>query len=458
VAAWQRIYAGGIAALALLALPAAGQEGPVLSTPLVFDLDGDGIEFLGPDDSGVYFDMDSDGFAELTGWIAADDGFLVLDRNGNGAVDDIGELLGWGEPLSLLRFYGEQQKGRLGTGFGLLRKWDRNGDGAVDAADPMFGQLAVWRDLDRDGVSRPGELQGLPQAGIAALATESNQGMLSFGRNTVCDSGFFSGADGRRFSLVGVRLDYNAQFTRFIGASVEDPRTAALPVLAGTGDAQGLSAAMSEDPELLRMVAEFAKLGVGDAQHLEVYLEEILHRWYRADGINSSGRGRHMDARRLAALERMQGTPWRSETGSDRPTAAQAAELTAAWSDGVALRMAQLLAQVPLGETLIPGVTYRAPAGLALPAGATLDGMLANMRRQAPGAPKAKVRYWRVMAQLLFALRPEFQSAMPADRRSAFESEFTREIDAVLVGEGVPYGYAQLRAATLNGSGALMIQ
>ncbi len=56
--------------------------------PIVLDLDGDGYELTTQRNSGVYFEFDSDGFAEKTGWVRPDDGFLVLDANANGIVDD----------------------------------------------------------------------------------------------------------------------------------------------------------------------------------------------------------------------------------------------------------------------------------------------------------------------------------------------------------------------------------
>ena len=61
-----------------------------MNDPLVLELDGDGIETsaLGTQgrDSDVYFDHDGDFFAERTGWLDGDDGFLALDKNGNGGV------------------------------------------------------------------------------------------------------------------------------------------------------------------------------------------------------------------------------------------------------------------------------------------------------------------------------------------------------------------------------------
>ena len=68
-------------------------------SPLVVDLDGDGIETLGTD-AGVYFDHDDNGFLEKTGWIGKDDGLLVRDINNNGKIDDGTELFGDNSVLS----------------------------------------------------------------------------------------------------------------------------------------------------------------------------------------------------------------------------------------------------------------------------------------------------------------------------------------------------------------------
>jgi len=61
--------------------------------PLVLDLDGDGITTTSVI-NGPWFDHDSNGFAERSGWINPYDGFLVMDRNGNGFIDDGKELFG----------------------------------------------------------------------------------------------------------------------------------------------------------------------------------------------------------------------------------------------------------------------------------------------------------------------------------------------------------------------------
>ena len=48
----------------------AGQD------PIVLDLNGNGVKTLGQD-AGVFFDHDGNGFAQLFGWVASDDGLLA---------------------------------------------------------------------------------------------------------------------------------------------------------------------------------------------------------------------------------------------------------------------------------------------------------------------------------------------------------------------------------------------
>lgn len=69
------------------------------TSPLVVDLDGDGVETTTEED-GVYFDHDNNGFAEKSGWVGKDDGLLVRDINNNGLIDDGTELFGNNSVLS----------------------------------------------------------------------------------------------------------------------------------------------------------------------------------------------------------------------------------------------------------------------------------------------------------------------------------------------------------------------
>jgi hypothetical protein len=129
------------------------------SDPLVIDLDGDGIETVSQSVSKAYFDVDGDLFREKTGWLKGDDGFLVLDGNGNGRVDDISELFG----------------NRAEGGFAELAGYDLsasggNGDGLISAGDAIWSALQVWQDRDGDGLTDSGELGGLDAKGIVSIS------------------------------------------------------------------------------------------------------------------------------------------------------------------------------------------------------------------------------------------------------------------------------------------------
>ncbi len=73
---------------------------PDLRDPLTLDLDGDGLETTAFSTHPIYFDHDVNGIKEGTGWVLPDDGLLVLDRNGNGVIDDGTELFGDHTPLA----------------------------------------------------------------------------------------------------------------------------------------------------------------------------------------------------------------------------------------------------------------------------------------------------------------------------------------------------------------------
>ncbi|HYG31148.1 MAG TPA: cadherin domain-containing protein [Allosphingosinicella sp.] len=122
--------------------------------PVVFDLDGDGLELVAYDGSSVTFDMDGDGVRDVTGWVAGDDGLLALDRNGDGLINDVSEISFRRDDDAAL------------TDLEGLRAFDSNANGYLDAGDARWEEFKIWRDSDQDGVSQAGELVTLSEAGI----------------------------------------------------------------------------------------------------------------------------------------------------------------------------------------------------------------------------------------------------------------------------------------------------
>lgn len=136
-------------------------------SPLLLDLDGDGIRTTGLEDP-VWFDRDGDGVPELGGWTnsATDEGFLWIDLDTNHRVDGGHELLGVGTRLP--------DGTRAPNGFEALRVYDRpssggNGDGAITAADAIWGRLRVWIDSNHDGVSQPVETGPIHAYGVVTI-------------------------------------------------------------------------------------------------------------------------------------------------------------------------------------------------------------------------------------------------------------------------------------------------
>jgi hypothetical protein len=81
--------------------------------------------------------------------------------NGNGVIDKGAELMG----VDTVKRDNTKAK----DGFDALADLDSNQDGVMNAQDTAFASLRIWRDLNQDGISQPGELQTLAQAGIVSI-------------------------------------------------------------------------------------------------------------------------------------------------------------------------------------------------------------------------------------------------------------------------------------------------
>ena len=132
-------------------------------SPILIDVDHSDFH-LTDAANGVYFDMFGDGLPQHWSRTApgATNAFLVLDRNGNGAVDDGGELFG------NLTTQPNPPGGEGRNGFLALAEFDKpanggNGDGVITSNDAVFANLRLWQDVNHNGISEPSELHTLPE-------------------------------------------------------------------------------------------------------------------------------------------------------------------------------------------------------------------------------------------------------------------------------------------------------
>lgn len=154
-----------------------------VAPPVVLDLNGDGVHFVGTD-AGVTFDYNGDGNHEATAWASADDGILAIDINGDGKITSTSEFIFGGNGLSDLQ--------------GLAARYDSNHDGVLDANDAGFAKFGVWQDANLNGVTDPGEFVSLAKLGIASISlTSDGQSYTTAGGDvTVVGTGSFTRADG----------------------------------------------------------------------------------------------------------------------------------------------------------------------------------------------------------------------------------------------------------------------
>ncbi len=272
-------------------------------SPLILDLDGDGIETLSQD-ADIYFDHDKNGLAEKTGWVAADDGLLVLDRNLDGVINNGSELFGNNTLL---------QDGSLAANaYEALAEFDENSDGVIDSQDSIFSELRVWQDQNSDGVSQQSELLNLETAGIQSLNTDYQSTSIDDGNgNTIKQISLASTLDDSTIQSADVWFGTNTTQTIDRNTVLLTDEIAALPEASAFGNVKSLHQTMMSDAVLTDLVTEFTN-GTTNAERLAL-IDDIIYQWTGSANVDPYSRdpskiyGHVMDARQLVTLENLVG-------------------------------------------------------------------------------------------------------------------------------------------------------
>ena len=150
--------------------------------PLVINLDGNIAELS---DQTFHFDIDGDGETDEINRLAKGSGYLSLDKNGDGKINDGTELFGTAS----------------GNGFADLAAYDEDGNGFIDEGDDIFDKLKIWI-MDENGNE---QLVSLKEKGVGAICLQnmstdfSITGQDNQTRGMIRNTGFFlyeSGAAG----------------------------------------------------------------------------------------------------------------------------------------------------------------------------------------------------------------------------------------------------------------------
>lgn len=180
--------------------------------PVVFDLDGDGLELVALQDSKVSFDMSNDGMTMRTGWVGADDALLALDRDGDGQITHGAEI----------SFVGDSES--ASTDLEGLVAFDTNHNDMLDAGDERFGEFRLWQDMNQDGISDAGELRSLTEANIGSLSlvrTHTGNPVVE-GQNLISATADYQRLDGSWGVAGDVSLAYQHLQTQVLNAPTED--------------------------------------------------------------------------------------------------------------------------------------------------------------------------------------------------------------------------------------------
>lgn len=291
-------------------------------SPLVLDIDGDGIQLVSLDSAdAVYFDLDANGYAEAVGWTAGlDDAFLAIDLNGDGIINEGKELFG-------------NQTG-YENGFLALASYDSNGDGFITSEDQVWDSLIIWSDVNQNGFSEFGEMFGVAEIGITSISISYTDVNYMLSGNSVYQEGSFV-INGNTRDIIDVYFSADKMNTAYNQVIKLNGEVLELPALRGAGNLAPLWISLSHDSDyedadsLFSLVSELHEKALeelfdGTAATKDLVLD-ILFRWAGVDEVDPGSRGGYVDAQELEFLEKLTGQPFLQLGAYSNPQGTQAA-------------------------------------------------------------------------------------------------------------------------------------
>ena len=335
------------------------------SSPLVLDLDGDGIELSHLNQIGtVYWDGDVDGAREASAWVGPDDGLLVRDVNGNGTIDNNSELFG--------------NNATYANGFLNLKSLDSNSDNKITSADAQWGSLKVWKDTNQDGISQTNELYTLNALGISEINLAYSNSAATIAGNAIKQTSTFV-QNGITKTIVDAWFAVDQVNSVYDGTYTLNTATLFLPTLRGYGSLPDLHVAMSQNAALLTAVQTFTGKSLATLidpnSTAKADFKAILYKWAGVDSIVDGSRGIYVNAKDLAFLEKLMGQSYVQINNSSNPNPNEfaASELVDAINLAVDNFYARVVYQMGPGSSLFTVKPTYNPVTDAFEGAATLN-------------------------------------------------------------------------------------
>lgn len=279
----------------LWASVSVGFSNPPIS-PLILDMNGDGVQLSPLVGSKIYFDLNANGSAERTGWVSSDDALLAFDANSNGTIDNGSEL------------FGEAR----GNGFSTLAEMDSNNDGIISILDSNYEYILTWRDLNQNGFSEQNELISLVDSGVVSINLSAQIVNQSRNGHAVTHISTYTNSSGEMRAIEDVWFSNDQRDSVSIVPDdfILDVETTKVPYLKSYGNLIFMGKAVQDDPVLKAFsVDAMVHARNDDVEGFRLNLESFIIRWAGAQDVNPLGSS-FMNMQHLAVLEKMFGTTY----------------------------------------------------------------------------------------------------------------------------------------------------